>query len=162
MKLRLSEHIFNEGNLDVANCHRNLFLAKFNCKTKCNFLSHNSLPNCNSTEDQNCAVMEGLRRYRQEFENCFKVKQFLTYNPAAYDMPTNPMLNSSTIKFSLNIEHLQKEVLEEVKAITVESFIGSLGGSVGMFFGFSFTATILYITRYIKTQCERIKIVNVN
>ena len=65
IKLRLSEHIFNEGNLDVANCHRNLFLAKFNCTTKCNFLSHNSLPNCNSTEDQNCAVMEGLRRYRQ-------------------------------------------------------------------------------------------------
>ena len=161
MKLKLTEHIFNEGNLDVANCHRNLFLAKFNCTTKCNFLSHVSLPNCNSTEDQFCSV-QGLRANRQEFENCFKVKQFLTYNPAAYDVPENPMLNSSTIKFSLNIEDLQKEVREEVKAITVESLIGSLGGSVGMFFGFSFTATILYISRYINTQCERIKIVNVD
>ena len=63
-----------------------------------------------------------------------------------YEHAYQPTLNSSSIQFFMSIQDLQKEVREEVEAITVESFIGSLGGSVGMFFGFSFTATILYIT----------------
>ena len=66
------------------------------------------------------------------------------------------MLNRSTIQFFMSIQDLQKEVKKEVKAITPESFIGSLGGSVGMFFGFSFTATILYTIQKIKqfyNQC---------
>ena len=92
---------------------------------------------------------------QKDFEDCFKVKQFLTYNPATYDFLWNPMLNSSTIQLFMSIQDLRKEVREEVKAITPESFIGSLGGSVGMFFGFSFTSTILYFCEKIKAQCDR-------
>ena len=154
MKLKLTENIFHEGTADVADCHRNLFLANFNCTIKCNFLSYNSLPNCNSTQDQNCADV-GRKNNQKDFEDCFKVKQFLTYNPATYDLLWNPMLNSSTIQLFMSIQDLRKEVREEVKAITPESFIGSLGGSVGMFFGFSFTSTILYFCEKIKAQCNR-------
>ena len=57
----------------------------------------------------------------------------------------------------MSVQDLQKEVREEVKAITPESFIGSLGGSVGMFFGFSFTSTILYMSKTIKGQYDRFR-----
>ena len=149
MKLKMTEHIFHEGNENIADCHQDLFLAKSNCTTKCNFLSYDSLPICNSTEDQICAI-EAKKKYDTEFENCFKIKRFLTYNPTMYSLQLNPLLNSSTIEFYMNIRDLQKEVREEVQTITVEAFIGSLGGSVGMFFGFSFTATILYVTEKMK------------
>ena len=74
-----------------------------------------------------------------------------------YDIIWNPILNSSTIQFFMSIQDLQKEIREEVKVITPESFIGSLGGSVGMFFGFSFTATILYMSKKIKVQYDRFR-----
>ena len=151
MKLKLTEHVFDEGNENITDCHRNLFLAKSNCTIKCNFLSYTVLPKCNSTEDQVCGN-KARKNYPNDFENCFKTKRFITYNPATYEYAFNPTLNSSTIQFFMSIRDLQKEVREEVKAITIESFIGSLGGSVGMFFGFSFTATILYITEKLKTM----------
>ena len=149
LRLKLTEHIFQTESSDISECHRQLHLSKFNCTATCNFLSFSSLPNCNTTEDQKCAQKK-KGEYPLEFENCFKVKQFLTYNPAIYDILNNPILNSSTIQFFMSIQDLQKEVKKEVKAITPESFIGSLGGSVGMFFGFSFTATILYAIQKIK------------
>ena len=33
---------------------------------------------------------------------------------------------------------------EEVEILTLQDLIGSVGGSLGMFFGFSISATILY------------------
>ena len=39
---------------------------------------------------------------------------------------------------------MEKEVQVEVKLLTTEDFIGSVGGSLGMFFGFSIYATFLY------------------
>ena len=153
MKLKMTEHIFHDGNENIADCHRDLFLAKSNCTTKCNFLSYDSLPICNFTEDQICAF-KARKKYDTEFENCFKIKHFLTYNPSIYETTFNPLLNSSTIEFYMSIRDLKKEVREEVKTITAKAFIGSLGGSVGMFFGFSFTATILYVTEKIKIACD--------
>ena len=38
---------------------------------------------------------------------------------------------------------MEKKVKEEVKLLTTEDFIGSVGGSLGMFFGFSIYATVL-------------------
>ena len=156
MKLKLTENRFQEGTVDIADCHRNLYLNKYNCTNKCSFLSSNSLPVCNSTQDENCGT-RGRKSHQHEFINCFKVKKFLTYNPTTYDFLWNPILNSSTIQFFMSIQDLQKEVREEVKAITPESFIGSLGGSVGMFFGFSFTSTILYMSKTIKGQYDRFR-----
>ena len=155
MKLKLTEHVFQTGSSNISECARRLDVTKSDCTTKCNFLSYSSLPNCNSAEEQKC-IDQVWRKDSNEYENCFKVKKFLVYNPATYDYIFNPMLNRSTIQFFMSIQDLQKEVKKEVKAITPESFIGSLGGSVGMFFGFSFTATILYTIQKIKqfyNQC---------
>ena len=144
MKLKLTEHIFDESNSDIPDCHTKLMLTHFNCSIKCHFLSISSSPPCNKTEDQKC-VWANRFKVPHQFENCFKIKQFLTYKAVTYDFPTNPPSNSSTIQFFMSIHDLSKEVREEVKVISIESLIGSLGGSVGMFFGFSFTSTLLYL-----------------
>ena len=144
MKLKLTEHIFDESNSDIPGCHSKLMLTHFNCSTKCNLLSISSSSPCNQTKDQKCVLGDRFKVPHQ-FENCFKVKQFLTYNAVTYDILPNPPSNSSTIQFFMSIHDLSKEVREEVKVISVESLIGSLGGSVGMFFGFSFTSMLLYL-----------------
>ena len=37
-----------------------------------------------------------------------------------------------------------QEIREEIRVITTSSFIGSIGGSLGMFFGFSILSYALY------------------
>ena len=38
-----------------------------------------------------------------------------------------------------------KEIVEEIDVITMSGLIGSVGGSLGMFFGFSFTSYLSFI-----------------
>ena len=40
---------------------------------------------------------------------------------------------------------LSKEVKEEIDVITLSDLIGSVGGSLGMFFGFSISASAFYL-----------------
>ena len=46
---------------------------------------------------------------------------------------------------NIDISNSTVEIREEVYFITIEGLIGSLGGSLGMFFGFSIFAYILYL-----------------
>ena len=39
---------------------------------------------------------------------------------------------------------MEEEVEEEVPLLTTEDFIGSIGGSLGMFFGFSLSASLFF------------------
>ena len=51
--------------------------------------------------------------------------------------------NVSTI--NVGIYSMSKEVREEVDIITFSELIGSIGGSLGMFFGFSISAYVFYV-----------------
>ena len=42
-----------------------------------------------------------------------------------------------------------KEVQEEVRLLTPEVFVGSVGGSLGLLFGFSISGTIFYFIHYL-------------
>ena len=51
-----------------------------------------------------------------------------------------------TFRDSVKVTELYfKEVKEEIFVITTQGMIGSVGGSLGMFFGFSFSAFVLYL-----------------
>ena len=144
MKMKVTENIFEEGSEDIQSCLGQLFVYKYECPQKCNFLSYDNLPICNSTDHQSCE-RKGRKKNSLEFQECFKSKEFLTFNPSMYEVLYQPAINESSIKFYMSIQNLQKEVKEEVKVITLKALIGSIGGSVGMFFGFSFTSTILQL-----------------
>ena len=42
---------------------------------------------------------------------------------------------------------MRKEIKDEIEIIATTDLIGSVGGSMGMFFGFSMSAWILYFLR---------------
>ena len=54
----------------------------------------------------------------------------------------NPSSNDTI--FDFHIPSMTKEIKEEIDIITLSDLIGSVGGSLGMFFGFSMLASAFY------------------
>ena len=48
-------------------------------------------------------------------------------------------------RLTIYIQTMTKEIREEVDVMTTSGLIGSVGGSLGMFFGFSFPGYALYL-----------------
>ena len=120
--------------------------CSFHCN--CSTVTYANLPLCHATSDTVCKP-----GYPGWFQDCFKPRMVLTFNPIEFDMenylPIDPL--SSTV--SLILWSMIKEIKEEIPVITPTNFIGSLGGSLGMFFGFSFAAPLIYILRLIVNKC---------
>ena len=70
-------------------------------------------------------------------------KKALTYHGDLTKLAKYSTSNATYIEISLL--SFAKEVKEEIKVITLSNLIGSLGGSLGMFFGFSISAYVLYL-----------------
>ena len=47
-----------------------------------------------------------------------------------------------TLVVNVKLASMKKEIMEDVELLTLSSLIGSLGGSLGMFFGFSFSGLV--------------------
>ena len=106
---------------------------KLNCEVNCDYLNNMpNLPACQTTDQLKC-IFENFSL--DQILECFTLKQTLNYNvnPVVTQSFYEP--NSSLV--TITIDSMAKEVKEEVKIISMESFIGNLGGSLGMFFGFS-------------------------
>ena len=66
--------------------------------------------------------------------------------------PFHKAINLSSTEIYIGLWSLVKNVQEEVPLLTLQDFIGSVGGSLGMFFGFSISATLLYTISKILDQ----------
>ena len=62
-----------------------------------------------------------------------------------------PQKNEDPI-YGINVTQLQissasktKQIMEEIDVITLSGLIGSIGGSLGMFFGFSITSYLSFV-----------------
>ena len=74
-------------------------------------------------------------------------KRALTY-PGEITKMINTMKNQSSrtlTLFEIGIFSFFKLVKEEIDVITFADLIGSLGGSLGMFFGFSISTCVIYL-----------------
>ena len=72
------------------------------------------------------------------------VKQATTYKILSH--VTDPYyddLNSSVTEILFGLWTKKKSIEEDVPVLTFQDLIGSVGGSLGMFFGFSLSATII-------------------
>ena len=141
IRLKPREHIFNEDQRpeanDISQCHTQLTQNYFNCSTKCNFLAYSNLPLCQTSKAQKCIFNAENYKFNEDFEKCFRKKTFYTFNPTIYNLQYYPPSNGSEIYFFVALTNSWKEIREEVKVITTQALIGSLGGSIGMFFGLS-------------------------
>ena len=110
------------------------------CPVKCSVGSLANLPKCNTSSEVDC-IMTNTMDY---INKCSESKRGLTFNGDLEELETySNESNETVVDIFLNAK--KKEVREEVDIITTSGFIGSVGGSLGMFFGFSISAYAITI-----------------
>ena len=140
IQLKPREYLFHKGVENSAECWKNHIL-KSNCEAKCKFASFTDLPMCKSPQEFVCIYTD--REMGDPWNNCFRKKKAFTYHgeltkEAKYSSYNDTFIEIYTLSFT-------KEVREEIDVISLSDLIGSLGGSLGMFFGFSISAYALYL-----------------
>ena len=78
-------------------------------------------------------------------ENCGKPKEALIFKPTISTPRFHRKIQIPTIEIILAFFSNRMEIREEKLITKMHDFIGSLGGSLGMFFGFSISTYILYL-----------------
>ena len=113
-------------------------VLKTNCSYKC-VAYFGDLPKCRTLEEWNCI------RYQWSNEvwtNCLLKKKALKFR--AKDSKVQTYTEDESSKIWIELWSMQQEIEEEVDVITIAELIGSLGGSLGLFFGFSMFASIIF------------------
>ena len=148
LSLRTIRYIFKEGQKNTSLCLKTLAT---NAGCKCHMLSSFDLPPCETVHDFLC--IESNVPLSHELA-CYNVKEAITYE---IDESRIKKFKSNNMSILIDIDMLskQREVHEEVPVLSTSDLIGSVGGSLGMFFGFSFTATGLVILRRIFNHFHR-------
>ena len=138
-----TEYQFQKGIENSEDCWEEQ-IKYFNCPTKCIFLSlAPQLPQCNTSQDIRCFFKEAYRGNAHTI--CNQKKRGLTYNGELHKIERFEESSDETSRFTIYFQTMTKEIREEVDVITLSALIGSVGGSLGMFFGFSFSAYALYL-----------------
>ena len=130
------EYLYDEGLENSEDCWKT-HLKNSNC-TLCQPYSLANLPMCNTSQEVTCIWNASDKKNNLE-EICNAKKKFLSFYGDL--MKVNP--SSGTI-LDFFISSLTKEIKEEIDIITLSDLIGSVGGSLGMFFGFSMSASAFY------------------
>ena len=140
---RTVEYIFKTGVGNSSECVTEI-IEKSKCKNSCFPLSGSSLPICNSTKYFWC-IWSDYTQWRK----CLLQKHAVAYVPKTHDNLIYGKKFSADVEMKVSARTQGKQIVEEIDVITLSGLIGSIGGSLGMFFGFS-------ITSYISLVIEKI------
>ena len=88
-----------------------------------------------------CEKYEDVQTKNTNYTNCFRLLQATTYSFDQFQPQNYQKPNSSWLLIRMDLLSMEQEVREEIPVITSQSLIGSIGGSLGMFFGFSILST---------------------
>ena len=138
IKLSLKEKIYLQGSPNFKNCIRRL-VSQFNCVEPCYPLIFNNvldLQPCRGFNDTKCMV-DHFFKYRKERNQCLKPMHGIIYEADKYHNAEYD--DGSTSSFILKFHFMSPmvEILEEIPEISFPDFAGSVGGSLGLFIGFS-------------------------
>ena len=143
--LAQTENDYKTGNDDVNECIAKAIGAT-NCTRKCfpviyNFLNE-TFHACESMEEVNCIVEKSnLKQYRQ----CYVTKRSAQYKIRTSDVAAS---NKNWFEFQLIMQSNLIKKNEEVYLTSIEDYIGTVGGTLGMAVGFS---TFSYVTFCLET-----------
>ena len=145
---RAIEYTFKNGVENSATCIESIIEAS-ECN-KCLYFSGSSLPICNSTKDFQC-----IWPYYKYWQKCLLQLHPVAYVPQLNEVPIfDPNISASGV-FIISAASETKQIIEEIEVITLAGLIGSIGGSLGMFFGFSITSYLaLAIEKLVKSVCN--------
>ena len=133
---------FQEPEINNLDCLKKL-VAKRNCTFKCFIYNSYELPPCNTVEEQIC-MWKNLWD-SDDYRNCYKFKRATIYSrQLRIEHPYHELPNASSTEILIGMWSKLKTIKEEVPLLTAQDLIGSVGGSLGMFFGFSLSAPLFY------------------
>ena len=132
-------HLYDEGVESTEDCWFEEIMGS-NCTSKCTFGSFVELPTCKTTQEVRC--IRGLGE-SGVYSKCSKKKRGLSFNIERYHY--KKYADADWISLDIGIYEMTKEIREEVDVITMPELIGSVGGSLGMFFGFSISSYVLVL-----------------
>ena len=133
LQIRAINHIFMEGIFDSKTCILQSFNDS-NCKSA-NELDIKFIPICNSSFEFYDFPPSCLSR-KVEFEYETQLNAEKLYNA-----------DDQEVAFWIDQKTLDIKIMEEVNVITLADLIGSVGGSLGMFFGFSTSGCLLSLAK---------------
>ena len=100
----------------------------------------NNITMCPSTKDWGCVFNQ---IDIDVWAKCHIKKRAMTYNAVVNNIDTYDESNEFGPLVYVEMWSMLKEIKEEIDVISFASLIGSVGGSLGMFFGFSIASYIL-------------------
>ena len=140
--LRSSDKYFKDGIDDNNECLKKILSAK-NCPFLCDFVSLTDFPTCKTVEDLKC-MWKNLWD-NKEYRNCFMTKEAKTFElDQRLENPYHQQINVTTTDVYIGMWTMSKEIQEQIPVLTLQDLIGSVGGSLGMFFGFSISSSVIY------------------
>ena len=138
---KTTEYVFAKVNETPEDCFSR-HIQTFSCPRKCQFASFSpQLPMCKDSQEFKCIIGNGY--LKNMWARCSQVGRGLAFYGHISRIHKQREDNWTTVAFDLN--SMLKEIREEVDVITMSEFIGSVGGSLGMFFGFSIATHILFL-----------------
>ena len=141
---RAVKYTFKTGVENSSECVTEI-IEKSKCKNSCFSVSGSSLPICNSAKDYDCILS-----YYPQWQKCLLQKNTVAYVPKRNENLLYGNM-SSEVKIRVSARTQGKQIIEEIDVITLSGLIGSVGGSLGMFFGFSITSYLSFvIERFVK------------
>ena len=131
------EEYFKHGTDRPGDCLKKL-VEQQNCSVSCWGSTIPGLPYCQTASEYSCVdPVWGT----EEYFDCFMTKEVTHYSLIdRIETPYHEDKNKMKTDVLIGIKAMQKVTTEEVFVLTLQDLIGSVGGSLGLFFGFSFSA----------------------
>ena len=133
-----SQVLFRDGITDVGKCFKDIVMT-INCSRICStpiFNYMNELPMCPTYEEMHCMIDNGV--FYPDIEaalaQCLRPANTMVYKAKVISFRSS---KSDGINMWFKTSTGELEINEEVLSIGLTTFIGSIGGSLGLFLGFS-------------------------
>ena len=141
-KLAQTDYHYMQGTEDFEKClHQKITMKSSDCEAKCFPILYNFLPNfppCNTTEEVRCnfdLIGRGSSS-RQKRYTCLNLQKNVKYDGNSF-LNSKIKGNFTGVGLAMYFNKFTKDVKEEILIIPTADFIGSIGGSLGLFLGFS-------------------------
>ena len=150
LMIEAEEENFHSGHDNPGECLKNLFQNQ-NCSYTCNILSYPGLPPCQSVQQFKC-IFNGIWSNDAYYE-CYNLREATMYSlNSRVENPYHEDKTNLKTDVYIGVNIMQKVIKEEVSVLTLQDLIGSVGGSLGLFFGFSFYSVIFACLNRFFTQ----------
>ena len=140
--VKVVEKKFREVQENNGKCLKKL-LEKKNCSVLCSTITFADLPPCQTADQYKCNMDNSWNS--EDFFQCYKTQKATTYDLLQrIENPHHKNITFDTTDINIGMYNMEKEIQEEVLILTLQDLIGSVGGSLGMFFGFSISGSLFY------------------